>query len=203
MSQSQEPMHNFFRFVMSRSCHRHEIELTNPFCFRHRGLLTVRLLSILSFLHCVLPTQSQPMEDSQFFKELLNQGAVWKPEEGLLTEVPYGPLEEHKLDVYFPQGDSSATKDASIWMHIHGGGWSRGAKDSEFYGGPGKLLNSSCLVAYFVKCCSNTLIIFYFRTRSLSNSSQGRIFGNIHWISKRILPRIYGRCGRCNSLDHR
>ncbi|CAB9529491.1 Carboxylesterase NlhH [Seminavis robusta] len=64
----------------------------------------------------------------QAVQSLLEQGAAWKPIQEIhhvkvhrLADVPYGK--------------------EPVYIHIHGGGWSRGKKDSGFYGGPAMCQN--------------------------------------------------------------
>jgi acetyl esterase/lipase len=89
-------------------------------------------------------------------QQLLDKGAVWKPvinditgiKVHRLADIRYGTESPRQsLDLYFPDDATSASSSSEeatrtsthrrpVYIHIHGGGWSRGAKDSPFYGGP-------------------------------------------------------------------
>ena len=62
-----------------------------------------------------------------------------------LSDIRYGTESPwQSLDIYFPEPipeetDNSSTNNPNkrpVYIHIHGGGWSRGGKNSPFYGGP-------------------------------------------------------------------
>jgi acetyl esterase/lipase len=107
-----------------------------------------------------LDQQVVPPIHSEAVQSLLDQGAKWKPIKEihevnvhLLANVPYGsePFQPRQsLDIYFPR-DKAATADTSnttmdklpVYIHVHGGGWSRGAKDNFIYGGPAMCQNAA------------------------------------------------------------
>jgi acetyl esterase/lipase len=104
-----------------------------------------------------------PAINSEAIQRLLDQGAEWKPIKEihdvnvhLLANVPYGSEPFHprqSLDIYFPRDKADDTADTSntttttdkrpVYVHVHGGGWSRGGKDSPLYGGPAMCLNAA------------------------------------------------------------
>lgn len=49
------------------------------------------------------------------------------------------------LDIYFPDQmfQESTISPRPVYIHIHGGGWSRGGKASPFYGGPAMCQNAA------------------------------------------------------------
>jgi acetyl esterase/lipase len=77
------------------------------------------------------------------------QGATWQYVEkkrGIasyykLSNVPYDSHPHHrrkKLNIYFPKQfiQNADDKEYPIYIHVHGGGWSRGGKDHWLYGSP-------------------------------------------------------------------
>jgi acetyl esterase/lipase len=68
------------------------------------------------------PDAAEPAKDKP--KERPSQDAVVAKNTVLKADVPYGPDEKQRLDVYSPQG----VKGAPVVVFVHGGEWTRGDK---------------------------------------------------------------------------
>jgi len=82
---------------------------------------------------------------------LVSSGATWKAVKDIdgasvhtLADIRYGqdsPFQS--VDVYFPDDALHDNSKRPVYIHIHGGGWSRGGKASPFYGGPAMCQNAA------------------------------------------------------------
>ena len=75
---------------------------------------------------------------------LASTGVKWRPAKDVngvsvhtLADVQYSSdSPQQSLDLYFSEEALQETTKRPVYIHIHGGGWSRGGKASPFYGGP-------------------------------------------------------------------
>jgi len=93
---------------------------------------------------------------SEAISTLVEKGATWNNKDGVLSHVAYGDDPMQAVDVYFPETLLLLSSQSSpppplvhnnnkvpVYIHIHGGGWSRGGKASTFYGGPALSKNAA------------------------------------------------------------
>ncbi|NYE24642.1 hypothetical protein [Pigmentiphaga litoralis] len=74
-----------------------------------------------------LPTQSALLPVSTTYAAValaLSEGTAAALKH--LLNVPYGPLDDHRLDLYFPE---ESHKPCPVYIGIHGGNWSHGFKE--------------------------------------------------------------------------
>ena len=84
-------------------------------------------------------------------ESLTSTGVKWRPVKDVngvkvhtLADVPYGSdSPQQALDLYFSDEALKTEGKRPVYIHIHGGGWSRGGKSSPFYGGPALCQNAA------------------------------------------------------------
>jgi hypothetical protein len=82
---------------------------------------------------------------------LTSTGVKWRPVIDVngvnvhtLADIPHGnDSPQQALDLYFSDDALKTEAKRPVYIHIHGGGWSRGGKSSPFYGGPALCQNAA------------------------------------------------------------